>query len=134
MLLDSKTNMLSSELCKSVIAMNNHIEFVAIIDKRGRIRESQGRSSAIKKLTSTSKEIFFMENALVYRMRKDFDESLGELRFTYVERARRGLFYFPMADQLLLVSFLRIHVNSLTLARSITQLVSKYKKKLEKIS
>lgn len=116
------------------MATNNHVEFVAIIDKMGRIRKSQGRNSTIKKLTTTSSEIFFMENALVYRMRKDFDRSLGKLRFTYVERARRGLFYFSMADQLLLVSFLRIHVNTLTLARNITQLVCKYEKKLKNIS
>lgn len=83
-LLDSKSNMLSNELCKSVMATNNHVEFVAIIDKMGRIRKSQGRNSTIKKLTTTSSEIFFMENALVYRMRKDFDRSLGKLRFTYV--------------------------------------------------
>lgn len=64
-------------------------------------------------------------------MRNDFDMDLGEVRFTYVERAKRGLFYFPIGDQLLLVSFLTKHVNSLMLARRITRLVCRYKKKLE---
>jgi hypothetical protein len=134
MLLDSKLNMLSSELCRSVISMDDHISFVAIIDEKGRVKESQGDNAIIKKLLGTRKEMFFMENALMHRMRTDFDVDLGEVRFTYVERARRSIFYFPMKDQLLLVSFLRTYVNSLSLARSITQLISKYQKKLENIS
>ena len=74
-----------------------------------------------------------MENALIHRMRGDFDVDLGKVRFTYVERTRRGIFYFPMKDRLLLVSFLKMHVNSLMLARSISQLICKYEKKLENI-
>jgi hypothetical protein len=119
MLLDSKLNMLSSELCRSILSMDDHISFVVIIDEKGRVKESQGDNEIIKKLLGTRKEIFFMENALMHRMRTDFDVDLGEVRFTYVERARRSIFYFPMKDQLLLVS---------------SQLISKYKKKLENIS
>lgn len=75
-----------------------------------------------------------MENALRHRMRKEFDGDLGQVRFTYVERAKRGLLSFPMDDQLLLVSFFRRHVNSLSLARSITRLVRRYKNKLQNMS
>lgn len=45
--------------------MNTHIAFVTIIDKKGRISESQGHNNIIKKFTSINKEIFFMENALI---------------------------------------------------------------------
>ena len=128
MLLDLKLNMLSSELCKSILALDNHISFVAIIDEKGRVRESQGNNAIIKKLLGTKKEIFFMENVLMHRMRKDFDVDLGEVKFTYVERSKRSVLYFPMDNQLLLVSFVRTPVNSLTLARSITRLVCRYKK------
>ncbi|MGB6464427.1 MAG: hypothetical protein WA799_08280 [Nitrosotalea sp.] len=134
MLLNSKLNMISNELCRSVIAMNNHITFVAIINKKGRVDESQGRNCIIEKLPSVMKEMFFMENALRHRMRKEFDRDLGQVRFTYVERNKRGILSFPMDDQLLLVSFLRTYVDPLTLARSITRLVHRYKKKLENIS
>lgn len=114
--------------------MDDHIRFVAIIDEKGRVEESQGHSSIIEKLSNARKEIFFMENALVYRMSKEFDEDLGKVGFSYLERARRGLISFPMDDQLLLVFFLRTHVNSSTLAKNITRLVRKYKKNLENIS
>jgi hypothetical protein len=126
--------MLSNELCRSIMAMNTYITFVAIINEKGRVDDSQGRNCIIERLPSTRKEMFFMENALRHRMRKEFDEDLGQVMFTYVERARRGLLSFPMDDQLLLVSFLRTHVNSLTLARSIIPLVGRYKKKLENMS
>jgi hypothetical protein len=114
--------------------MNNHITFVAIINEKGRINESQSRNSVIERLPNTRKEMFFMENALRHRMRKEYDDDLGQVKFTYVERAKRGLLSFPMYDELLLVSFLRTHVDSLALARSIMPLVGRYKKKLENIS
>jgi hypothetical protein len=126
--------MLSNELCRSIIAMNNDITFVAVINEKGRVDESQGRNCIIEGLPSTRKEMFFMENALRHRMRKEFDGDLGQVRFTYVERAKRCLLSFPMDERLLLVSFLRTHVNSLTLTRSILPLVDRYKKKLESMS
>lgn len=134
LLLNSKLNMLSNELCRSVIEMNNQITFVAIINEKGRVDESQSRNCIIEKLPSTRKEMFFMENALRHRMREEFDGDLGQVRFTYVERAKRGLLSFPMDHQLLLVSFLDRHVNPLDLAKSISQLLLRYKKKLENIS
>jgi hypothetical protein len=114
--------------------MNNHITFVAVINEKGRIEESQGRNCIIEKLSSTKKEMFFMENALRLRMRREYDEDLGQEGFTYEERAKRGLLSFPLEDHLLLISFFRTRVNSLTLARSITKLIFRYKKKLEKMS
>lgn len=132
--LNSKLNMLSNELCRSIISMNNHITLVAIINEKGMVDESQGCNCIIERLPSTKKEMFFMENALMHRMRKEFELDLGQVRFTYVERAERGLFSFPIYDQLLLVSFLRAHVNSLTLVESIAPLVDRYKKELENMS
>ena len=134
LLFNSKLNVLSDELCRTIIAMNNHITFVAVINEKGRVDESQGRNCIIERLPSTRKEMFFMENALRHRMRSEFDDDLGQVRFTYVERAKRGILSFPMDNQMLLVSFLRRHVNSLDLAKSITRLVRRYKKKLENIS
>jgi hypothetical protein len=133
LLLNSNVSMLENELCTSIMQMDTHIRFVAIIDEKGRVEESQGRSSIMEKLSNARKEMFFMENALVHRMSKEFDEDLGKVGFSYLERSRRGLISFPMDDQLLLVFFLRTHLNSSTLAKNITRLVHKYKKKLENI-
>jgi hypothetical protein len=131
---NSKLNMLSNELCRSIMKMNDHITFVGIINEKGRTDASQVRNSVIEKLSDDKKEMFFMENALRHRLRKEFYGDLGQVRFTYVERAKRGILSFPMDEQLLLVSFLRTHVNSLTLARNIMPLVGRYKKKLKNTS
>ena len=56
--LDSKLNMLSSELCRSIISMDNHVSFVAIIDEKGRVKESQGNNNVIKKLLMLEKRCF----------------------------------------------------------------------------
>jgi hypothetical protein len=132
LLLNSELNILSDKLCKSIMTMNNHISFVAIIDQKGRIEESQGRDCIIEKLPDTRKEVFFMENALIHRMRKEFYQDFGKVRFTYLEMSRNGLFSFPIDNEkLLLVYFLRIHVNSPMLANRITRQIRKYVKKLE---
>jgi hypothetical protein len=134
MLLNSKYNNLSNELCNSIIATSPKITSVAIISDKGRVEEFQCRNCVIEKLSSTSKEMFFMENALILRMGKEFDEDLGTGRFTYVERNRRGFLSFPMNDRLVLVSFLTYNIHSLMLAKSITHLIRRYKKKLENMS
>jgi len=134
LLLDSRLNMLSNELCKSIIAMNNQITFVAVISEKGRVEESCSRNCIIERLPRIRREMFFMENALRHRMRTEFDNELGQVGFTYVERTKRGLLSFPIGEQLLLVSFFRTRVNSLSLAKSIARLVDKYKKKLKNIS
>jgi hypothetical protein len=121
--------MVANELCESIIRMDNKIMFVAVISEKGRIEESQSRNSIIEKIPSVRKEMFFMENALRHRMRNDFDEYLGSVRFTYVERAKRGILSFPMEDKLLLVSF-RTSVNPLLLAKSIMRLIHRYEKKI----
>ena len=127
----SKFNLLSNELCSSIIAIDNHITFVAIINENGMVDESQSRNCIIDKLPKTRKEMFFMENALRHRMREEYDGDLGQERFTYVERDKRGLLSFPLNNQLLLISFLRNHVKPIVLANRITHLVHRYQQKLK---
>lgn len=116
-------------LCKDVLKLSEHITFVSIINERGRIEESQGRNSVIEKLPSIKKEMFLMENALIHRMRKEFDEDLGQVRFTCVDRVKRKLLSIPMEDKLLLVSF-RGPIDSSLLTKKIIRMVHKYKKNL----
>lgn len=129
MMLRSQHQVALNELCKDALKASNHITFVAIINERGRIEESQNRNSIIEKLPNSKKEMFLMENALRHRMRREFDEELGQVRFTYVERVKRKLISIPIEDQLLLVSF-RGTLDSSLLAKKIIRIVNKYKKNL----
>lgn len=129
-MLSSKLNVMSYELCKDILTINDNIMFVAVINEKGRIGESQGRDSIIEKLPSIRKEMFLMERALMHRMRQEFDEDLGSVRYTYAEREKRGILSFPMDEQFLLVSFLTC-VDSSSLAKSIIRLIDKCEEKLK---
>ena len=131
----SKANVLSDELCQSTLTLNDNILFVGIINQKGRVECSQGHDCTIEKLPNTRKEIFFMENALIHRMRKEFNQDFGQAIFTYLETSRNGLFSFPIDEnKLLLVYFSRAHVNSFMLANRITRLICKHVKKLESVN
>ena len=133
MMLSTQQLDISNELCNAVFKTNNKITFVAIINQKGRIEQCQSHNSIIEKFSDTKKEMFLMENALWYRTRKEYDEELGQVQFTYVKRKKRGVLSFPIGDSLLLVSFKQLLDVSM-LAKIITRLVNKYEKKLNHFS
>lgn len=127
MILNAQQGSEFNDLCKAVLKTSNTITFAAIINGKGRIEECHAQDIIIERLDTARKEMFFMENALMHRLRQEFDEDLGQVRFTYVERMRRGFLSFPLEDNLLLVSF-KTSTDSLIMAKSIIHLIHKYKK------
>jgi len=130
LLINSEQHTILFDLCSAVLKTNSKIVYVAIINDRGKIEESQARKSIIEKLPDIKKEMFLMENALRNRMATEYDEDLGSVRYTYVERKKRGLLSFPMGDLLLLVSFLP-SLDVLQLSKNIIPLIAKSKKKFD---
>ena len=127
-MLDTQQCDVSYELCNLVFKANNKITFVAIINQRGRIEKSQSHNSIIEKFSGVKKEMFLMENALWDRTRKEYDDDLGQVQYTYVRREKRGMLSFPIDDSQLLVSF-KQRLNVPLLAKIITRIINKYKKK-----
>jgi hypothetical protein len=132
MIINSKQHEILDDLCKSVLETNSKIAFVAVINEKGRIENKQTRKNIIEKLPSIKKEMFLMENALRQRMGAEYDDDLGQVRFTYVERKKRGLLSFPINDLLLLVSF-RPSLDISLLAKRIIYLINKYKKNVMRL-
>ncbi len=113
-----RKNLLWDEICKSILSADREINFVAIIDSKGRPLESRTRDSIYFNLPENRREIFFMEYALRQRMREDFDEYFGSVKFTYAEREREVMLSFPIYDLVAIVSCNR-EVNPKPLARKI---------------
>ena len=129
MMSDTQQLDVSNELCNSVFNVNDKITYVGIINQKGRIENCRSRNSIIEKFPDTKKEMFLMENALWDRIKIEYDDYLGQVQYTYVRRKKREVLSFPMGNSLLLVSF-KQHLDVSLLAKIITRLINKYKKKL----
>ncbi|MGI0026811.1 MAG: hypothetical protein ACREAD_03095 [Nitrosopumilaceae archaeon] len=117
-----------TELCRSVLKLNKKITFVAVVNEKGKVQESLNFGSIINMMPRERKEIFFMEYSLRHKMREEFNEELGHVRYTYAEREKRGLFSFPMTNNIFLVVACQLEVNPKILATKIISLIMEYQK------
>ena len=69
-----------------VFKLNKRIRFVAIISDNGKILSSEMKSDKHSLLKKDNEEKFCREVAQRKKMRKEFDKSLGKVRYVNVER------------------------------------------------
>ena len=94
----------SQELCgKFEISLPN-IRFAGVINNKGRL-VAGGMIGSVKPLEDTKKdEMLFMELALRVRMRGEFNEELGAVKFSLSYREKLIIMSFPMGNDVLLVT------------------------------
>ena len=83
--------MSSTELLKiveDIIALDTNMRFAAIIDLKGNIREAIMKSGKTSLKSQKEEEHFCRQVAQRRQMRKDFDSSLGKVRYVHVEREK----------------------------------------------
>lgn len=81
----------STELLKiveDIIALDTNMRFAAIIDLKGNIREAIMKSGKTSLKSQKEEEHFCRQVAQRRQMRKDFDSSLGKVRYVHVEREK----------------------------------------------
>lgn len=115
-----------TDLCNFILKENRKVTFVGIINERGIVEECRCSASIIDKLPRERKEMFFVEYALRHRMRKEFDEELGRVGYTYAERERRSLFSFPISNHLFLIVACKPQINPKTFAQKILGSIKSY--------
>ena len=75
-------------ICDSVMSLDPKIRFVGVVSERGRL-VAGGMKDSIKSLEDErDDEMIFMELALRVKMRKEFDEQLGPVKFAMALRER----------------------------------------------
>jgi len=92
-ILISKNNLLDSQRASII---NQNIELVGIINKRGRMTESLGLDSF--DMPDSKKEMFLMKIALRTSMQKDFDDDLGEVNYCMTQRGHKKFISIPAPD------------------------------------
>jgi len=92
------------ELCGKIEKSLNNIRFAGVINNKGRL-VAGGMIGSVKPLEDTKKdEMLFMELALRVRMRGEFNEELGPVKFSLSYREKLIIMSFPMGNDVLLVT------------------------------
>jgi hypothetical protein len=92
------------ELCGKIEKSLDNIRFAGVINNKGRL-VAGGMIGSVKPLEDTKKdEMLFMELALRVRMRGEFNEELGPVKFSLSYREKLIIMSFPMGNDVLLVT------------------------------
>ena len=117
MLCASKIDMI--EIVEKIIDLTPQMRFAAIIDSNGNIVEAIMKSGKHSLNTQKEQEHFCMQVAQRRKMRNEFDNTLGKVRYVHVEREQITQFviypdnytiYFtmepeiPMEEKLLIIN------------------------------
>jgi len=120
------------KLCQDVKNLDKKIRFVGIINERGRLVVSE-----IKKyehlVDEKDEEMLFMELALRVRMRQEFENRLGKVKYSMTVREGNIGMNFPIKTDFLYVAS-EPDVNLIELPHKIIQLIANQKNDQMKIS
>ena len=94
-------------LCTLVQKIDSKIRFAGVINSKGRL-VAGGMVSTKKRLGDRKRdEMLYMELALRVKMRREFDDDLGKVKFSMSFREKLIVMSFPMENDVLMVSMER---------------------------
>lgn len=94
-------------LCTLVQKIDSKVRFAGVINSKGRL-VAGGMTPSKKRLGDRKRdEMLYMELALRVKMRREFDDDLGKVKFSMSFREKLIVMSFPMKDDVLMVSMER---------------------------
>jgi len=91
-------------LCTLVQKIDSKIRFAGVINSKGRLIAG-GMAPSKKRLGDRKRdEMLYMELALRVKMRSEFDDDLGKVKFSLSFREKLIVMSFPMKNDVLFVS------------------------------
>ena len=97
------------DLVQKILKLDTKMRFAAIIDPKGNIREGIMKSGKTNLKSQKEEEHFCKQVAQRRSMRKEFDKSLGKVRYVHIERekvsqmvvyTKRNIVYFTMEPEM----------------------------------
>lgn len=104
-------------IVEDIINLDPKMRFAAIIDSKGNIREAIMKSGKTSLKSQKEEEHFCKQVTQRRAMRKEFDKSLGKVRYVHVERekvtqmvvyAKHNTLYFTMEPEMPIDTKIRI--------------------------
>ena len=94
-------------MCTIVQKIDSKIRFAGVINSKGRL-VAGGMVPTKKRLGDRKRdEMLYMELALRVKMRREFDDDLGKVKFSMSFREKLIVMSFPMENNVLMVSMER---------------------------
>ena len=111
-------------LCTLVQKIDSKVRFAGVINSKGRL-VAGGMTPSKKQLGDRKRdEMLYMELALRVKMRREFDDDLGKVKFSMSFREKLIVMSFPMENDVLMVS-LEKKTQFENIAHSILKLAEK---------
>jgi hypothetical protein len=97
------------EVVQKILDLDPKMRFAAIIDPKGNIREAIMKAGKTSLESQKEEEHFCKQVAQRRAMRKEFDRTLGKVRYVHVERekvsqmviyTKRNIVYFSMEPEM----------------------------------
>jgi len=94
-------------ICASIQKIDAKIRFAGVINSKGRLIAGGMAPSKTRLGDRKRDEMLYMELALRVKMRREFDDDLGQVKFSMSFREKLIVMSFPMEDDVLMVSMER---------------------------
>ena len=91
-------------LCTTIRKIDSKIRFAGVINSKGRLVAGGMAPSKTRLGDRKRDEMLYMELALRVKMRREFDDDLGEVKFSMSFREKLIVMSFPIKDDVLMVS------------------------------
>jgi hypothetical protein len=115
-------------LCKQVSSIDDHIELVAILNRRGRVVEMTARDDGVNRdLTPHKREMLFMEFVLQASMNGEYDDEFGKVKGLILQREKVSAFSFQVYD-CLLIAITKPVSEPIVLQQRIVEIIFNYTK------
>jgi len=97
------------DIVQKILNLDSQMRFAAIIDTKGKIREAIMKTGKTSLESQKEEEHFCKQVAQRRAMRKEFDRTLGKVRYVHVERekvsqmviyTKRNIVYFSMEPEM----------------------------------
>ncbi len=115
------------KIVQNILDLDSKMRFAAIIDPKGNIREAIMKSGKTSLESQKEEEHFCKQVAQRRTMRKEFDRTLGKVRYVHVERekvsqmviyTKRNIVYFAMEPEMPINTKIRLitKIKKITIA------------------
>lgn len=104
-------------MVQEILGLDPGMRFAAVIDPKGNIREAIMKEGKTNLKSQREEEHFCRQVAQRRTMRREFDRSLGKVRYVHVERervsqmviyTRRNIVYFTMEPEMPVTTKVRL--------------------------
>ncbi len=115
------------DIVQEILNLDSQMRFAAIIDQKGKIREAIMKTGKTSLESQKEEEHFCKQVAQRRTMRKEFDRTLGKVRYVHVERekvsqmviyTKRNIVYFSMEPEMPIDTKIRLitKIKKITIA------------------